>query len=63
MGNWNITIQGVGSHHNGKPEIDANEVAKEFVHKLIKQGQTINVATFTYGGEEPLIIPKIESKI
>lgn len=54
MGNWNITIRGVGCHHNGKPEIDANMQAAEFVKLLKKSGHAIASATITYGGEETL---------
>jgi hypothetical protein len=59
MGNWSINVQGVGCHHNNNPEIDANEAAKEFVRKLIGQGQTIHVATFTYGASDGLFPPKV----
>ena len=52
MGNWNINIQGVGCHHNGKTEIDADLAMKEFVMKLKAQGHTIEHATFTHGGKE-----------
>lgn len=58
MGNWNINIQGVGCHHNGKPEIDADLAAAAFVETLRKQGHTIEAATFTYGGKVDLL-PKV----
>jgi hypothetical protein len=48
MGNWNINIQGVGSHHNGKPEIDADLMAVEFVAFLKTKGHTVESATFTH---------------
>lgn len=54
MGNWNINIQGVGSHHNGNPKIDADLAAKSFVEFLISQGHAIESATFTHGGRVDL---------
>jgi hypothetical protein len=63
MGNWNITVQGVGCHHNGKAEIDADLAAVEFVEKLRKQGHTITSATFTYGGSVDLEKKSIDNKI
>lgn len=54
MGNWNINIQGIGCHHNQKPEIDANLAAEDFVRVLQKQGHTIESSTFTYGGKDDL---------
>jgi hypothetical protein len=62
MGNWNIIIQGTGPHHNNKPEIDANELAKEFVKKLIEQGQSIQGASFTSGSEEWLLPPELNTR-
>lgn len=55
MGNWNINIQGIGCHHNGKPEIDADLAAEEFVKKLKEQGHTIEHAEFTSGGKKDLM--------
>jgi hypothetical protein len=52
MGNWVITIQGTGCHHNGKPEIDADLKFKEVVKELKTMGQTIDHASITYGGRE-----------
>lgn len=55
MGNWNINIQGIGCHHNGKPEIDADLAAKEFVQTLLSQGHKIEAASFTSGGKLDLL--------
>jgi hypothetical protein len=55
MGNWNITIQGIGSHGNGKPEIDADLLAVDFVNYLQSRGQIIESASFTCGGKVDLI--------
>lgn len=66
MGNWHISIQGLGCHHNESKDIDANLAAAEFVEHLRKMGQQIEKATFTYGGKEeltPTSISVIEPKI
>jgi hypothetical protein len=62
MGNWNITIQGVGPHHNGKPDVDADLAARELVQKLIAQGQRIESASFTYGAEEWLLPTELNTR-
>lgn len=49
MGNWNITIEGVGPHHNGGKSFDADKMAIDFVSKLKAEGHTIRHASFTYG--------------
>lgn len=54
MGNWHISIEGVGFHHNTNEPRDANKMAKEFVDKLKEAGHTIIKASFTYGGSEEL---------
>jgi hypothetical protein len=53
VGNWNISIRGVGAHHNGVPG-DANEMAKVFVQALKAAGHRVLGATVTYGAEEDL---------
>ena len=55
MGNWNLNIQGIGSHHNNGCASDIDEMAKEFVAKLIYHGQNVQSATLTYGGEENIL--------
>lgn len=55
MGNWNINIQGIGSHHNAKPEIDADLMAVEFVAFLRGKGHMIESASFTSGGKIDLL--------
>jgi hypothetical protein len=55
MGNWNINIQGVGCHHNNKPEIDAYLAMTQFVKNLKIQGHTIESASFTYGGKTDIL--------
>jgi hypothetical protein len=52
MGNWNITVQGTGCHHNPSLAYDANKMAAEFVQKLRDAGHTITSATFTHGGAD-----------
>ncbi len=55
MGNWNINIQGVGSHHNANNKWDANRMAAKFVEDLKAAGHDVQVAAFTHGGLEPLL--------
>lgn len=57
MGNWNITIRGVGCHHNPDLPTDANRMAAGFVAALKRAGHAIQAATFTHGGEENLETP------
>lgn len=52
MGNWTITIQGTGAHHNKDYPGDANKMAQKFVEELKVAGQTVESATFTHGGRE-----------
>lgn len=52
MGNWNITVRGVGCHHNRKLASDANRMAAAFVQHLKDAGHTVVSATITYGGED-----------
>ena len=59
MGNWNINIQGIGAHGNGKPDVDADLMAKEFVALLRSKGHTIEHASFTYGGKSDLAVASI----
>lgn len=58
MGNWNINIQGIGSHHNTNHAADADKLAEAFVQELIRLGQTVETATFTSGGKVNLLKPK-----
>lgn len=54
MGNWNITIRGVGAHHNKDYPADANVMTAAFVKALREAGHTVIAASFTYGCEEDL---------
>lgn len=45
MGNWNITIEGHGIHHNNRDD-DANAMAAEFVKDLKAKGHDITSAKF-----------------
>ena len=62
MGNWNITIQGTGMHHNQQKtetgeefhERDANRMAAEFVQRLKDAGHHIDSATFTHGARDDI---------
>lgn len=56
MGNWNINIQGIGSHHNEGNKADAQYLAARFVEQLKASGHTIEAASFTSGGKEDLLL-------
>lgn len=61
MGNWNISIQGIGAHHNKDNDHDADKMAKKFVDEL-KKYHNVEAATFTYGGKEELVAVVLESE-
>ncbi|MCC6178823.1 MAG: hypothetical protein WAZ94_15195 [Phycisphaerales bacterium] len=50
MGNWNVTIRGVGPHHN-QQETDVEQVAAKAVAQLKAAGHNVVSATVTTGGE------------
>lgn len=54
MGNWHISIEGLGSHHNHENLYDANRMAHRFVEELRAQGYTVTRASFTYGMSDRL---------
>jgi hypothetical protein len=54
MGNWNITIRGVGAHHNKNNPNDANVLAAGMVEMLKAAGHTVVAASFTHGGEDDI---------
>lgn len=54
MGNWHISIQGVGSHHNQNNPTDANLMARDFVSQLLKAGHVVQRSQFTFGSAESL---------
>lgn len=54
MGNYCIVIEGVGQHHNGDYEKDADRLAELFVEQLRNKKHTITHASFTHGGKTPL---------
>lgn len=53
MGNWHISVRGVGMHHNNSP-LDANEMARVFTEALKVAGHQVLGAAFTYGAEDNL---------
>lgn len=55
MGNWNLTIRGVGPHDNNQ-SYDIERQAAVFVESL-KQSHTIQSAVVTIGGEKDLESP------
>lgn len=52
MGNWNITIQGVGAHHNKDYSKDANLMYEKFVKELREAGHYVHHASFTHGAAQ-----------
>lgn len=54
MGQWNITIRGLGIHHNKMEKHDANRMAAKFVQDLKDAGHQIAAATITAGFEEDI---------
>ncbi len=54
MGNWHISIQGIGAHHNPNNPNDAEKMAAEFLHDLKEAGHLIGAATFTHGACDEL---------
>lgn len=54
MGNWHISIRGVGIHHNNGWLDDANVMTADFVRALKAAGHSVVSASFTYGGEDDL---------
>lgn len=61
MGNWNITIQGVGPHGNGII-VDAEQMYKEFVEEMQAAGHSIIHSSITSGGAyfDPKFIPPVK---
>ena len=57
MGNWNITVRGVGVHHNKALKEDANRMAAKFIKDLKAAGHTVVAASITHGGEDDLSDP------
>ncbi len=55
MGNWHISVEGLGSHHNNWSETDADRLATEFVELLKSKGHLIKKASFTFGGSTDLM--------
>ena len=58
MGNWNISIQGTGCHHNLDLAVDADRMAARFVRELREAGHQVETASFTAGGKTDLIPPR-----
>lgn len=53
MGDWNITIRGVGPHHNGSSD-DADRLAAGLVATLKNAGHTVIEASITCGRRDEL---------
>jgi len=52
MGNWHISIDGIGSHDNWGIDVpyDADKMMESFVQQLRDKGHSILNARFTSGG-------------
>lgn len=61
MGNWNITIQGVGPHGNGKA-FDAEQFYRKFVEEMKTSGHTIVHSSITMSCAyfDPATIPPVK---
>ena len=57
MSNWNITVRGVGIHHNKDAPNDADRMAADFVKRLKAAGHTVVAASITHGGENDISDP------
>ncbi len=51
MGNWNISIRGIGQHHN-ESDKDVDRLMAAFIVELAKAGQFIEDAALVYGGKQ-----------
>ncbi|MEK6881750.1 MAG: hypothetical protein AABY22_19185 [Nanoarchaeota archaeon] len=56
MGNWAITINGIGCHHNQNSPTDADKMTEKFVNDLLKAGHSLSVADFTYGSKVSFLL-------
>jgi hypothetical protein len=56
MGNWHLSVQGVGPHHSGKPT-DADALGKELVAKLRQAGHQITHASLHHPAADELHQP------
>lgn len=50
MGNWSVSVQGIGCHHNGAP-YDVEALTAEFVKQLKAKGHTVEHVNVTAGGK------------
>jgi hypothetical protein len=61
MGDWNITIQGVGAHGNGIKG-DIEQIYKRFIEDIKAHGHNIVHSSVTSGGayHDPYHIPPVK---
>ncbi len=52
MGNYTITIKGLGAHHNKDNKADADKMAFQFIHELREAGHSLSEASFLYSYKE-----------
>lgn len=50
MGNWTLTVRGIGSHHNSNSPADADVIAEHVVKQFKDKGHHSVEAFLTYGG-------------
>lgn len=50
MGNFNLSIRGIGHHHNTDLKTDVDRMARRFVRELEEAGHRVSGAELTYGG-------------
>jgi hypothetical protein len=50
MGNFNITVRGVGIHQSGSPN-DVEQMTARFIDQLVYAGHNVMGGTVTIGGE------------
>ena len=62
MGNWHISIQGIGCHHNQNNPGDADKLAAKFVKQLELYDHNIQSASFTFGAYIDLLAEDIGLK-
>jgi hypothetical protein len=58
MGNWHLSIEGIGAHHNklepGQMTFNVDTMAKMFIEDLKARGHRVLRATITYGAADQL---------
>ena len=61
MGNWNISIRGIGSHHNTDNPLDADKMAAGFIEELKAAGHVVTSAEMTHGGTTVFVSQQLDN--